>query len=77
MSLTEKSVCGFASLRQSKTSLQKLTEIDITQGGLNMIHIHSFNIYLKLSMIKILLTNPEGKWQKLFLTDLKQYGGGH
>jgi hypothetical protein len=29
---------------------------DITQGGLNMIHIHSFNIYLKLSMIKILLT---------------------
>jgi hypothetical protein len=48
---------------------------DITQGGLNMIHIHSFNIYLKLSMIKILLTNPEGKWQKLFLTDLKQYGG--
>jgi predicted SnoaL-like aldol condensation-catalyzing enzyme len=34
---------------------------DITQGGLNMIHIHSFNIYLKLSMIKILLTNPEGK----------------
>jgi hypothetical protein len=26
-------------------------------------------------MIKILLTNPEGKWQKLFLTDLKQYGG--
>jgi hypothetical protein len=21
------------------------------------------------------LTNPEGKWQKLFLTDLKQYGG--
>ena len=32
-------------------------------------------IYLKLSWIKILLTNPEGKWQKLFLTDLKQYGG--
>jgi hypothetical protein len=26
-------------------------------------------------MIKILLTNPEGKWQELFLTDLKQYGG--
>jgi predicted translin family RNA/ssDNA-binding protein len=25
---------------------------DITQGGLNMIHIHSFNIYLKLSMIE-------------------------
>jgi hypothetical protein len=25
---------------------------DITQGGLNMIHIHSFNIYLKLSWIK-------------------------
>ena len=48
---------------------------DITQGGLNMIHIHSFNIYLKLSWIKRLLTNPEGKWQKLFLTDLKQYGG--
>jgi hypothetical protein len=24
---------------------------DITQGGLNMIHIHSFNIYLKLSWI--------------------------
>ena len=42
---------------------------------LNMIHIHSFNIYLKLSWIKRLLTNPEGKWQKLFLTDLKQYGG--
>jgi hypothetical protein len=40
-----------------------------------MIHIHSFNIYLKLSWIKRLLTNPEGKWQKLFLTDLKQYGG--
>ena len=40
-----------------------------------MIHIHSFNIYLKLSWIKKLLTNPEGKWQKLFLTDLKQYGG--
>ena len=43
---------------------------DITQGGLNMIHIHSFNVYLKLSWIKRLLTNPEGKWQKLFLTDL-------
>ena len=39
---------------------------DITQGGVNMIHIHSFNIYLKLSWIKRLLTNSEGKWQKLF-----------
>ena len=29
MSLTEESVCGFASLRQSKTSLQKLTEISL------------------------------------------------
>jgi hypothetical protein len=48
---------------------------DITQGGLNMMHIHSFNIYLKLSWIKRLLSNPEGKWHKLFLTDLKQYGG--
>ena len=34
MSLTEESVCGFASLRQSKTSLQKgffkLTEISLS-----------------------------------------------
>jgi hypothetical protein len=55
--------------------MEKMCMITDTQGGLNMIHIHSFNIYLKLSMIKILLTNPEGKWQELFLTDLKQYGG--
>jgi hypothetical protein len=41
---------------------------DITQGGLNMIHIHSFNIYLKLSWIKRLLTNPEGNIMSLKLS---------
>ncbi|VDI60502.1 Hypothetical predicted protein [Mytilus galloprovincialis] len=48
---------------------------DILQGGLNMVHHHPFNIYLKISWIKRLLANYSGGWQQLLLADLMQYWG--
>ena len=47
---------------------------DISQGGLNMIHLDSFTHYLKLSWVKRFLTNPDGNWQSLLLLELKKFG---
>ena len=48
---------------------------DIPQGGLNMINIHYFNIYLKIGWIKRFSSNLYGSWQSLLLKSLEQYGG--
>lgn len=48
---------------------------DISQGGLNMVHLPSFNHYLKLSWVKRFLTNPEGNWQYLLQLELSSFGG--
>ena len=39
-----------------------------------MIHLQSFNEYLKISWIKRLVSNLEGIWQTLLLTKLNKYG---
>ena len=60
---------------ENQTEIKRKTLIgDISQGRLNMVHLHSFNIYLKISWIKRLLANPSGGWQQLLLADLMQYG---
>ncbi|XP_071176505.1 uncharacterized protein [Mytilus edulis] len=48
---------------------------DIPQGGLNMMNIHYFNIYLKIGWIKRFSSNLYGSWQSLLLKNLEQYGG--
>lgn len=48
---------------------------DIGQGGLRMIHLESFNIYLKVNWIRRFFNNPDGYWQNLLLLNLKPYGG--
>lgn len=47
---------------------------DIWQGGLKMIHIESFNMYLKVSWVKRVIDNPTGDWQSLLFSHLKNYG---
>ena len=48
---------------------------DIYQGGLKMIDLQSFNIYLKVGWIKRLFSNLDGDWQKVLLFNLQSYGG--
>lgn len=48
---------------------------DFSQGGLRMIHLESFNTYLKLGWIKRYLSNLDGNWQTLLNHNLKPYGG--
>ena len=46
------------------------------EGGLNMIHLHSFVCYIKLSWIRRLLINKDGLWQKLVSEHiLGKFGG--
>ena len=47
---------------------------DIYQGGLKMIDLQSFNIYLKVGWIKRLFSNLDGDWQKVLLFNLQSYG---
>ena len=44
------------------------------KGGLDMIHLQSFNKYLKISWIKRLVSNLEGSWHTLLLTNSNKYG---
>ena len=48
---------------------------DFSQGGLNMVHLYSFNIYLKLSWVKRFLLNPDGNWQHMLLFEFQKFGG--
>jgi hypothetical protein len=45
---------------------------DIYQGGLKMIDLQSFNIYLKVGWIKRLFSNLDGDWQKVLLFNLQR-----
>ena len=45
-----------------------------TMIGHFIIHLQSFNKYLKISWIKRLVSNIEGCWQTLLLTNLNKYG---
>ena len=48
---------------------------DIYQGGLKMIDLQSFNIYLKVGWIKRLFSNLDGDGKKVVLFNLQSYGG--
>jgi hypothetical protein len=39
-----------------------------------MIDLQSFNTCLKVSCIKLLVSNLDGNWQKLLLFNLQSYG---
>ena len=48
---------------------------DYLDGGLKMIHIQSFNDYLKLGWVKRYLVDTNSTWQKIIGSDFKKYGG--
>ena len=48
---------------------------DYLEGGLKMIHLESFNSYLKVGWVKKFLSNMKGNWQSIIGTELNRYGG--
>ena len=48
---------------------------DCKVGGLKMVHLQSFNAYLKVSWIKRYFSNLCGCWQTILTHTLKKYGG--
>ena len=48
---------------------------DKKEGGLKMVHLQSFNFYLKVGWVRRFFSNLNGDWQNILKLILKKFGG--